>query len=525
MELGQAIEKEVSSLLSKKVFSSVLKSSLSDTQRKKIIRMSCFVRDKTDAEGKLLKIKARLVAGGHLQDKSIYSQNEISSPTVSISSVFSIISSGVSEGRRFLKFDISTAHLNAKMPEDDEVYMTLDKQMSDLLIKCDESGEFKRKVDDRGQCTVKLEKALYGCVQSARLWYNYLSEFLKSIGFQANPVDPCVFNRKSATGKQCTLAIHVDDGLATCEDLDELELLDKQIREKFNNEVDSQVSCTKLDYLGILVQVDHGEEATLTMQSYIKETSKEHGVEGIAATPATDNLFRIDEQAESISKAQKEKFHRAVAQLLYLATRVRPDILLPITFLCSRVANPTVEDLDKLCRVMKHLNGASELGLKLGKCGKDIGVTVYADASYAAHPDCKSHGGIVVYNNRGPVYVKCAKQKLVSKSSTEAELITLSDAVSLAAYNINFLKGQGYDVCADLKQDNTSTIKLAENGRSNSDRTKHIQVRYLFVKHYLDQKIMKISHCPTKEMIADVLTKPIQGEQFKVLRNMLLGYI
>ena len=97
--------------------------------------------------------------------------------------------------------------------------------------------------------------------------------------------------------------------------------------------------------------------------------------------------------------------------------------------------------------------------------------------------------------------------------------------MSLAAYNINFLKGQGYDVCADIKQDSTSTIKLAENGRSNSDRTKHIQVRFFFVKQYLDQKVMKTSHCPTKEMIADILTKPIQGEQFRVLRDMLLGYV
>ena len=80
-------------------------------------------------------------------------------------------------------------------------------------------------------------------------------------------------------------------------------------------------------------------------------------------------------------------------------------------------------------------------------------------------------------------------------------------------------------MCADLKQDNTSTIKLAENGRSNSDRAKRIQVRHFFVKHYLDQKTMKTSHCPTKEMIADVLAKPIQGEQFKALRNMLLGYV
>ena len=104
-------------------------------------------------------------------------------------------------------------------------------------------------------------------------------------------------------------------------------------------------------------------------------------------------------------------------------------------------------------------------------------------------------------------------------------MVTLSDAVSIAAYNVNFLKAQGYDVCAELKQDNTSTIKLAENGKSNSDRTKHINVRFFFVKQYLDDKVMKITHCPTKEMIADILTKPLQGEQFRVLRDMLLGYI
>ena len=226
-----------------------------------------------------------------------------------------------------------------------------------------------------------------------------------------------------------------------------------------------------------------------------------------------------------LPKAAKEKFHRAVAQLLYLATRVRPDILLPITFLCSRVANPTIEDLDKLSRVMKYLNGTFELGLKLGKRGKDMGVAVYADASCAVHTDCKSHGDIVAYSNRGPACVKCAKRKMASKSSAEAELTTLSDAASLAAYNISFLKGQGYDVCADLKQDNTSTIKLAENGRSNSDRAKRIQARHFFVKRRLDQRAMKASRCPTRETIADALTKPIQGEQFKVLRNVLLGYI
>ena len=86
-----------------------------------------------------------------MQDKSIYSSSEISSPTVSTSSVFSIISAGVSEGRKFLKFDISTAYLNADMPDKDEVFMTLDPQMSKMLMKCDEAGEFQGTADDKGQ--------------------------------------------------------------------------------------------------------------------------------------------------------------------------------------------------------------------------------------------------------------------------------------------------------------------------------------------------------------------------------------
>ena len=84
------------------MFSAALKSTLSESQRKKIIRMSCFVRDKRNSDGTLDKIKARLVAGGHQQDRSVYTMDQTSSPTVATSSVFSIISTGLSEGRKFM---------------------------------------------------------------------------------------------------------------------------------------------------------------------------------------------------------------------------------------------------------------------------------------------------------------------------------------------------------------------------------------------------------------------------------------
>ena len=114
-------------------------------------------------------------------------------------------------------------------------------------------------------------------------------------------------------------------------------------------------------------------------------------------------------------------------------------------------------------------------------------------------------------------------KKLVTKSSTEAELVTLSDAVSMAAWAIQFLKCQGYDVRPNLFQDNLSTMALANNGRSTSDRTRHINIRYFFIKQYLDNNTMTMEHCPATDMIADILTKPLQGYEFERLRDLLLG--
>jgi hypothetical protein len=91
----------------------------------------------------------------------------------------------------------------------------------------------------------------------------------------------------------------------------------------------------------------------------------------------------------------------------------------------------------------------------------------------------------------------------------------------------SFLIAQGYDMLPpiDIKEDNMSTIALAEKGRSTSDRTRHINIRYFWIKEVLDQGIAKISHLETVNMVADILTKPLQGAQFEHLRDLLLGEI
>jgi hypothetical protein len=76
---------------------------------------------------------------------------------------------------------------------------------------------------------------------------------------------------------------------------------------------------------------------------------------------------------------------------------------------------------------------------------------------------------------------------------------------------------------ATVYEDNMSTIKLAEKGRSTSERTRHISIRYFFIKQFLDSGEFEIEHCPTDLMLADLLTKPLQGIKFLAMRDKLLG--
>jgi len=116
-------------------------------------------------------------------------------------------------------------------------------------------------------------------------------------------------------------------------------------------------------------------------------------------------------------------------------------------------------------------------------------------------------------------------QSINTKSSCECELVGLSDGLSQVIYTRNFLIGQGYEVPpATVMQDNTSTINLAQNGMSNSEKTRHIDIRYFFVTDRIKSGDIIIQHMGTENMIADLLTKPLQGELFARLRDLLLGY-
>ena len=138
----------------------------------------------------------------------------------------------------------------------------------------------------------------------------------------------------------------------------------------------------------------------------------------------------------------------------------------------------------------------------------------------------KSHTGGSLSLGREVLFSKSTKQKSNSKSSTEAELIASSEVLPPILWTRYFLEDQGVDVRESvLYQDNTSVIQLENNGKTSSgQRTRHINIRYFFIKDRVGSGEVTIIYCPTEDMIADFFTKPLQGIKFIRVRKSIMGF-
>ena len=337
-----------------------------------------------------------------------------------------------------------------------------------------------------------------------------------------NPQDRCVINMVYK-GVQLTVAMYVDDLFITCSDGNGIEWLLRVLCDEFKDLTVTRGA--KHSFLGQTFDFSVEGECTVTMEGYTHDLLELRRPAHGAVTPALEDLFIVAEASPVLGEAAKERFHSAVAKAYYLALRTRPDILTAAAFLVTRVTVATEDDLAKLDRMLAYLSVTPELGIRLG--GDGVGpmvVTAYVDASYGVHWDFKSHTGCVVTVSSGPVHVSSKRQKLNSKSSTEAELIGLSDALTQVIWTREFLMAQGYDVpAAVVKQDNQSTMVLANKGRSTSSKTRHIGVRYFWVNDRIEKGEVYLEYLATEEMVADILTKPLQGSLFRKMRALLLN--
>ncbi len=212
----EGAESELRELLDRKVFTPIAPAEWSKRKTKKVVKSFLFFKEKFNTQGKLDRLKARLVAMDSSAESQLHPDKD--APTVRLESMLMILIMAGSEGRRLMGIDVGNAFLEAIMTGED-VIIELDAWVSRSLKRmCPALQPF---VGTNGKMWVMLDKALYGCVQSAKLWYKCLRAALESFGFVANPYDECVFNM-TRNGQQITVCCYVDDLL--CSSVDKITL-------------------------------------------------------------------------------------------------------------------------------------------------------------------------------------------------------------------------------------------------------------------------------------------------------------
>jgi Reverse transcriptase (RNA-dependent DNA polymerase) len=476
-----------------------------------------FLTPKTLPNGELDRVKGRIVPGGHRQDRTLYEDKEISSPTVALTSVLTMAALAAHERRNVMTLDHKAAYLNAKMLGP-PVVMMLPAEVAEMLCIIDPKHTKFLRPDKK--IAVKLKKALYGCVESAVLWYNELTSTLEELGFIRNPYDTCSFSRPHQDSYDRIL-VYVDDLFLSSASEDRLKFVAEVLRNKYD--AVTFKTGTQHDFLGIHWDFSTPGQVSLSMEGYINDIISKYNVTKECSTPAIDRLFHTTADSPLLTSDKKDNFRSCVMTVYYIAKRTLPVLLMSISFCATKVLAPTEEDQTKLERILSFIlySRRQKMILRIGdKCA----LRAYVDASFGLYEDGKSVTGVAIMLGEATMYVKSGEQKIVTRSSTESELVGISDALSQVLWTREYLISAGLDIGpAIIYQDNQSTMFLGNKGRSTSERSRHIKIRYFFVSHYINAKEIVLQYLPTADIISDILTKPLHGSLFIKLANKLTG--
>jgi len=516
----ESVLAEYGQLKDKSVFKARYANDLSIDEKRNSLNLITFMKKKRSG-----KLKTRACADGRKQRLYI-KKEDASSPAIHLESLLLTMIVDAHEGRDVATADISGAYLLADMK--DYVLVRLEGESAEIMCKVDPTYLKYRTYNKKGKPVLYLQlvKALYGCLQSALRWYETFVCKLKEMGFTINPYDPCVANAE-IEGSQCTICWYVDDT--------KISHAKPEVVTKVITEMESAFGAMEVKrgknhvFVGMDFSLTDDKRICITMKEYVDECIEaflEAGgkLEGKANTPAKNGLFIVTDGENELDEKRSEYFHHIVAKLLYVAKRARLDIDLTVSFLCTRVTRSTEEDWDKLRRLLLYLKGTILMPRILGAERLDT-VRTWVDASYGSHDDMKGHTGGAMSMGTGVFNVKSTKQKLNTKSSTETEVVGVSDYLPWVVWTKMFMEEQGRKIKTNiLYQDNESAIRIEKNGRrSCREKSRHIHIRFFFVTDLIIREELVVRHYRTEKMVSDFYTKPLQGHLFREMRDFIMG--
>jgi len=220
-----------------------------------------------------------------------------------------------------------------------------------------------------------------------------------------------------------------------------------------------------------------------------------HAPKRSVSNPASSDLLS---PSTSGPARDPDRFRSTLMRLLYITTKTRFDLMFATNALASRQQACTIHDEEALAQLVAHLKQTATWDYVLAPT--DLVLTTSADASYACHPDGHGHSGFVCTIGGATIFARSIKQKLVAKSSSEAELLALNLATDETLYLRNLLDELGFPQQSPtiILQDNQSAIIMANNGELGTKRTKHFTVRHYFVTEHIARGHVRVHQHQTK---------------------------
>lgn len=439
-----------------------------------------------------MKFKARLVAQGHKQRKG-ETYDEVFSPIANFSIIrlfFCILVQTF--GWLNCQLDVTNAYLYAKL--NCEIFMRPPDGV---------------KTDPNMVC--KLDKALYGLHQSGREWHYEINKTLLELNFVKFNWCNCVY----VFSNNILLILYVDDMVVFGKSSADIDNALKMLKSKFDIKVLGKT--TKLLGVNFIQNKNH---VTINQTDYIekvydmfKRFKIPHSSLPISKSTVLSRNQRPNTNQE-IDEMQKYPYRSLIGCLSYIALKTRPDITYAVNAFSQFQENPGPVHWHFLLRLLGYVYDTRHFKLNLSST-RNLDVECFSDSDFAANRDDRvSVGGILLVLGNAPIFWRTFKHKSVSLSSMEAEYITLTEAAKELVWfkNILFEFNKFNLINAKFENftlfcDNEAAINFSKSSIENV-RTKHIDVRFHFLRNLVLDKVFDIKHIKSKDNLADNFTKP-----------------
>ena len=461
---------------------------------RKILTSKWVFKIKTDSNGNLDTYKASLVIKGCSQRYGI-DYYETFSPVVRYESIRAILSISLIKKTYRVQFDVKTAFLYGNLNENIFMYQPLG-------------------YDDKSGRVCLLKRSLYGLKQAPRCWNERFVEYIKRFEFEQNVADSCVFFLKK-NEFFVIIALYVDDGLVISDSNDKLNWILNEIK----TELEIKISDLNF-YLGLEIKyLDDSHTLFISQSNYVNKV-----LDRFKMTDSKPVKTPIDVSNKIIDDVSEKEDHNfpyreVVGSLMYLAIISRPDIVYAVNYASRFVEKPLRCQVVIVKRILRYLNGTKHYGLWYGKESNMV-LNCYSDSDFANDPRRKSISGVVVKMDKNVIAWASRKQQSVTLSTTESEYVAATECVKEMIWLKSLLNQLVEMNVSILYVDNQSTIKLIKNPEFHK-RTKHIDVKYHFIREKLADNVFVLEYVPTDSQEVDVMTKPLSFDKFHAALHML----